>query len=75
MGHLSRKRSSVCYVLLGKTGSTITGTVSCRVNEILSQPSRPQGGLEVPSSIPWVMKFAGDIKVNAWYTEQSLYTT
>ena len=69
MGHLSMKISAVCYVLLGKTGSTITGTVSCRDNEILSHPSGPPGGLEIPSSILWVMKFAGDIKVNAWYTE------
>ena len=52
VGHVPRKISAVCYVFLGKTGATITGTVtgSRRYSHDL-----PQGGME----IPWVMKFAG----------------
>ena len=58
VGHVPRKISAACYVFLGKTGATITGTVTGprRYSHDL-----PQGGME----IPWVMKFAGDkIMVN-----------
>jgi len=58
VGHVPRKISATCYVFLGKTGATITGTVTGprRYSHDL-----PQGGME----IPWVMKFAGDkIMVN-----------
>jgi len=55
---VQRKISAACYVFLGKTGTTITGTVTgprCYSHDL------PQGGME----IPWVMKFAGDkIMVN-----------
>ena len=53
VGHVPRKISAVCYVFLGKTGATITGTVtgSRRFSHDL-----PQGGMEIPC----VMKFTGD---------------
>ena len=65
MGHIPIKISSVYYAFLGKTGSTITGTVtgsgevpSCTLIKLQDHPQRG-------SVIPWVMKFAGDkIMVN-----------
>ena len=53
VGHVPRKICGASYVFLGKTGATITGTVTgprCYSHNL------PQRGME----IPWVRKFADD---------------
>ena len=58
VGRMPRKIFAACYVFLGKTGATITGTVTGPRRYL---HNLHQGSME----IPWVIKFTGDkIMVN-----------
>lgn len=70
VGHLPRAISSVCYMFLGKPGSSI----SCKVTGLRRYShDLPQGGMEIPCTI----EFKGDeINVNKlkWITAQQKET-